>query len=128
VWVKGIFIESRYVLFSLVRYVRTSIISHFPNFLPFFCNDKFESTTMRSLQSIVLLLLCCQATTGLVTPNRQLAKSPSVAPKTRLGNDATVAAAELPRSGEGTATIPNEVFNLIKSIVGAGVLSLPAGK
>jgi len=30
-------------------------------------------------------------------------------------------------SGGGTATIPNEVFNLIKSIVGAGVLSLPAG-
>ena len=30
-------------------------------------------------------------------------------------------------SSGGTATIPNEVFNLIKSIVGAGVLSLPAG-
>ena len=27
----------------------------------------------------------------------------------------------------GTATVPNEIFNLIKSIVGAGVLSLPAG-
>jgi hypothetical protein len=63
----------------------------------------------------------------LVTPNRQLAKSAAVTPKTRLGNDAAVAASELPR-GEGTATIPNEVFNLIKSIVGAGVLSLPAGK
>lgn len=30
-------------------------------------------------------------------------------------------------SGGGTATIPNEVFNLVKSIVGAGVLSLPYG-
>ena len=29
--------------------------------------------------------------------------------------------------GTGTATIPQEVFNLIKSIVGAGVLSLPYG-
>ena len=29
---------------------------------------------------------------------------------------------------EGTATIPDEVFNLVKSIVGAGVLSLPAGE
>jgi hypothetical protein len=28
----------------------------------------------------------------------------------------------------GTASIPNEIFNLVKSIVGAGVLSLPAGK
>jgi hypothetical protein len=30
-------------------------------------------------------------------------------------------------TGGGTASIPNEVFNLVKSIVGAGVLSLPAG-
>jgi len=42
------------------------------------------------------------------------------------------AAAEMPRGGEagtggGTATIPTEVFNLVKSIAGAGVLSLPAG-
>jgi amino acid permease len=41
------------------------------------------------------------------------------------------AAAAIPAGGaqddEGTATIPNEVFNLVKSIVGAGVLSLPAG-
>ena len=33
----------------------------------------------------------------------------------------------LAASGSGTATIPNEVFNLVKNIVGAGVLSLPAG-
>lgn len=32
-----------------------------------------------------------------------------------------------PSSGGGTASIPNEIFNLVKSIVGAGVLSLPAG-
>ena len=31
-------------------------------------------------------------------------------------------------STEGTATISDEVFNLVKSIVGAGVLSLPAGE
>lgn len=31
-------------------------------------------------------------------------------------------------STDGTATIPDEVFNLVKSIVGAGVLSLPAGE
>mmetsp|Transcript_9316 Transcript_9316/g.11550 ORF Transcript_9316/g.11550 Transcript_9316/m.11550 type:complete len:489 (-) Transcript_9316:83-1549(-) len=34
---------------------------------------------------------------------------------------------DAPEKGDGTATIPNEVFNLVKSIVGAGVLSLPAG-
>ena len=31
-------------------------------------------------------------------------------------------------SGTGTASMPNEIFNLVKSIVGAGVLSLPAGE
>lgn len=30
-------------------------------------------------------------------------------------------------SGTGTATIPQEVFNLVKGIVGVGALSLPAG-
>lgn len=30
-------------------------------------------------------------------------------------------------AGTGTATIPQEVFNLVKGIVGVGVLSLPAG-
>ena len=29
--------------------------------------------------------------------------------------------------GGGTASIPNEIFNLVKGIVGVGVLSLPAG-
>ena len=31
-------------------------------------------------------------------------------------------------SAEGTSTIPDEVFNLVKSIIGAGVLSRPAGE
>jgi hypothetical protein len=33
-----------------------------------------------------------------------------------------------PTTSGGTATISNEIFNLVKGIVGAGVLSLPAGK
>lgn len=37
------------------------------------------------------------------------------------------AAAAAKVSGTGTATMSNEVFNLVKNIVGAGVLSLPAG-
>ena len=35
---------------------------------------------------------------------------------------------EAPATTGGTATIPDEVFNLVKNSVGAGVLSLPAGK
>lgn len=87
---------------------------------------------MKSIRAVALLLfLCSQSADGLVTPTRQLTKSSAALTlKTRLGNDA-VSTAEVPKGGGesgGTATIPNEVFNLIKSIVGAGVLSLPAGK
>ncbi|GKY91352.1 hypothetical protein MPSEU_000107400 [Mayamaea pseudoterrestris] len=42
-------------------------------------------------------------------------------------NGGAAAAANEDASPGGGATIPNEVFNLVKSIVGAGVLSLPAG-
>ena len=85
---------------------------------------------MKFSKNLILLALCCQPISGLVTPTRQHAiASPNRASiqKTRLGSDSV---AEVPRGGGesgGTATIPNEVFNLIKSIVGAGVLSLPAG-
>jgi hypothetical protein len=52
-------------------------------------------------------------------------------PSTNTRLSMSDAAAAVPAGGaqddEGTATIPNEVFNLVKSIVGAGVLSLPAG-
>lgn len=41
--------------------------------------------------------------------------------------EAAESAAEPESKGSGTASIPVEIFNLVKSIVGAGVLSLPAG-
>lgn len=41
--------------------------------------------------------------------------------------DAAASESEGGVSGTGTASIPNEVFNLVKGIVGAGVLSLPSG-
>jgi len=86
------------------------------------------------------LQLFSVSTNALLTPNRHSFPSSSLIAKkatsssSRLGNDASHAV-DLPRGGGsdkkaqggGTATIPNEVFNLIKSIVGAGVLSLPAG-
>mmetsp|Transcript_26348 Transcript_26348/g.47528 ORF Transcript_26348/g.47528 Transcript_26348/m.47528 type:complete len:481 (-) Transcript_26348:192-1634(-) len=51
----------------------------------------------------------------------RIAKNTAAAAAVELnGGDAGV-------SGTGTASIPNEIFNLVKSLVGAGVLSLPAG-
>lgn len=85
---------------------------------------------MKIQLGLLLLLASTLPTSGLVTPTTSLAKSstPNVASTTKL--HAETVAAEIPRGGEGggTASIPSEVFNLIKSIVGAGVLSLPAGK
>lgn len=46
----------------------------------------------------------------------------------KMSDEDENAAVESTSVGGGTATIPNEIFNLVKSIVGAGVLSLPAGK
>jgi hypothetical protein len=78
--------------------------------------------------SFLLTLAAAYSAEALVPPSRSAQVS------TRPTNNhlaakpikaATTAAAE--SSSGGTATIPNEVFNLVKSIVGAGVLSLPAG-
>jgi amino acid permease len=59
-------------------------------------------------------------------------KSNKFAPLLMSASDDAAAEEELESpapttTGGGTASIPNEVFNLVKSIVGAGVLSLPAG-
>lgn len=63
------------------------------------------------------------------TPSTAGAADPSSATKTALKVAAAGAADGSSEEGKGTgtATIPDEVFNLVKSIVGAGVLSLPAG-
>lgn len=63
------------------------------------------------------------------TPSKVGAADPSSATKTALKVAAAGAADGSSEEGKGTgtATIPDEVFNLVKSIVGAGVLSLPAG-
>lgn len=61
----------------------------------------------------------------------QASKTTIAPPRRRTASSAaatTAAAADGSQPlGTGTATIPQEVFNLIKSIVGAGVLSLPYG-
>jgi hypothetical protein len=46
----------------------------------------------------------------------------------RMSETADAGGESTPTASGGTASIPNEIFNLVKSIVGAGVLSLPAGE
>jgi hypothetical protein len=77
---------------------------------------------------------------AFVTPshafNAPITRQQTKAPLTAAGRPAPWSNSALEMSGggggeavstAGTATIPDEIFNLVKSIVGAGVLSLPAG-
>jgi hypothetical protein len=96
---------------------------------------------MKFTSSLALLAVLCASSSSnaLLTPTHQsvVATAAKLAPP--RPNFWKLAAQDIPRGGgaggaegeqvgTGTATIPNEVFNLVKSIVGAGVLSLPAGK
>lgn len=89
------------------------------------------------LRAITLLALSAAVTGFSLLPAGNLVKSPlskgSIAApfhgrqySTKLYESISVATPEQPTSG-GTASISSEIFNLVKGIVGAGVLSLPAG-
>jgi amino acid permease len=62
-------------------------------------------------------------------PLKQRTKQQSIglAASSSNENDRPSKGTNQPSSSVGSATIPEEVFNLVKSIIGAGVLSLPAG-
>jgi amino acid permease len=61
------------------------------------------------------------ATAARISPKKPNASARKSAASADDSSDSSMA------YGQGTATIPNEVFNLVKSIVGSGVLSLPYG-
>ena len=88
------------------------------------------------LATSLLLLLLLQASDALVTPSTTLATVSRVPqqqqqPLTKLSSTIATTGGAADNNnkdlGDGTATIPNEVFNLVKGIVGSGVLSLPYG-
>lgn len=86
-------------------------------------------------KALAILLLTNQATAfGLTNPVQKnihngVLKSVGAPKSTTALRAASVAAggAAEAEQGGGTATVSNEIFNLVKNIVGAGVLSLPAG-
>ena len=89
--------------------------------------------------AIVLLALSASVSAFSVLPTAIVVKSSqnkaSKSITTPLNKDAnskldasvSTDSAKQPTSG-GSATISSEIFNLVKGIVGAGVLSLPAGE
>ena len=83
-------------------------------------------TTSSSVRSSSLLV-----SSSIVQSFAAAKKSKFAAPAPlRMADEAAAAAEEtttISVAGTGTASIPSEIFNLVKSIVGAGVLSLPAG-
>jgi hypothetical protein len=84
-------------------------------------------------KTLVVLLLCTPSVVGhgpfsavLLDIPRGGAKrvgSSKVVPKKQPRHNAKQSSVET----TGGASVPNEIFNLVKSIVGAGVLGLPAG-
>mmetsp|Transcript_13266 Transcript_13266/g.31846 ORF Transcript_13266/g.31846 Transcript_13266/m.31846 type:complete len:490 (+) Transcript_13266:164-1633(+) len=107
-----------------------------------------KKPTRSIMVPLVALVLCCLATKNTSTtmafqPSMNQLKNNKILPtqNSRIQNKrknnnnkytkshASSSAAEVTPggSGTGTATIPNEIFNLVKSIIGAGVFSLPAG-
>jgi hypothetical protein len=90
--------------------------------------------------AIILLALLASASAFSVLPTAILVKSlqskASISITTpfyttdsssKLYASVAIDSAEQPTSG-GSATVSSEIFNLVKGIVGAGVLSLPAGE
>jgi len=97
-----------------------------------------SSNAFSSEKSAILRsLLLPPTTTTVPTPFAPAKSSSSLAPlraeassssaSSSSEEDDVVGGTTTTTSGTGTASIPNEIFNLVKSIVGAGVLSLPAG-
>mmetsp|Transcript_40319 Transcript_40319/g.59256 ORF Transcript_40319/g.59256 Transcript_40319/m.59256 type:complete len:488 (+) Transcript_40319:83-1546(+) len=93
------------------------------------------STVVAALIYIAFTASTASCFTHGVPSHRTLAEKPRTKPslaKSIVDKHSTTTlhmsgGGEATNENEGTATIPNEVFNLVKSIVGAGVLSLPAG-
>lgn len=87
------------------------------------------------LAATSLVFLQQTTTDALVTPNtavrlqgRHQHQHQHQKPLTKLSDVLVTSGGGASKDlGDGTATIPNEVFNLVKGIVGAGVLSLPYG-
>jgi amino acid permease len=85
-----------------------------------------------SLSSITIQDNLCTRNKNIVSGRRSIMElRTSIASTTLLSNDdndnnkdSTVSSSN---TGTGTASISNEIFNLVKGIVGAGVLSLPYG-
>ena len=122
-------------LHSQIRYnIRPSVATTAYTYQSDHWSHNNNYTMKTCVYALIALSLFGTSSNALLTPIHQSLPSSSLVAKTsrsRLGNDAANAI-DVPRGGAkesgGTATIPNEVFNLVKSIVGAGVLSLPAGK
>ena len=88
-----------------------------------------SSTTMRrSCLLLSLLLSCLASSTAALNRRRSLlaVRGGGLSLKKKAPAVTKKPTSPKPTTG-GSATIPNEVFNLVKAIVGVGVLGLPAG-
>lgn len=91
---------------------------------------------MKLLSSILLLLSItanAEARRGIISSQSSLTSIPHRGGKQRAfvnnkNHASTTDVKQVRGGGGGTATMSNEMFNMVKAVVGVGVLSLPAGK
>ena len=97
----------------------------------------FDYCTMKLLSSILVLLSITanvEARRGIISSQSSLTSIPHRGGKQRAfvnnnkNHASTTDVKQVRGGGGGTATMSNEMFNMVKAVVGVGVLSLPAGK
>lgn len=104
--------------------------------------EKFFTIMVRSfrvLSTVTLVTLVASFSPGhilpsplpvvsaLSAPQGSITRATAAPPKSFALHSSVAEVSNGGAANDNGASIPNEVFNLVKNIVGAGVLSLPAG-
>jgi hypothetical protein len=128
--------------------VGVSAVSNPPNSNLISQSQQKILTMMKKFTSCILLVLCATVSNVAVNARRRVISTTALSSTSnilrRRGGDAlknpsfdvrkhTLISEEVVKDvrggqGGGTATMSSEMFNMVKAVVGVGVLSLPAGK
>ncbi len=91
---------------------------------PPIAGDRRRAFTPSSLTSSISI----SQTHRFADRTKQRAASAFVETDVDVASSSTTPATDVRGGGGGTATMSNEMFNMVKAVVGVGVLSLPAGE
>jgi hypothetical protein len=133
----GYFTRSSPLLLAILALMSsTALVGAFTSPIPSAASASSHGITLRSALSTsssssqILPLLTPVSTRGTgigISVGSTKLHAASVGGTDAIGSDNDGGGGSTGDKGTGTATIPQEIFNLVKGIVGAGVLTLPAG-